>query len=80
MLTETCLAADNPLDFESQKSYRKVMPLNVRAHLANARKIKFGHDSASMFPQCEKPSMLDSWATLSRILLCDVFKRGLTSK
>ena len=50
MLTETCLAADNSLDFESQKSYREVMPLSVRAHLAKASKTKFGHDSASIFP------------------------------
>ena len=46
MLTEKCSAAGKPLDFESQKSYRKVVPLNVREHFAKASKSKFSHDSA----------------------------------
>ena len=50
MLTEKCSAADKPLDFELQKSYREVMPLNIRAHLAQASKTKFGHDSAFSLP------------------------------
>ncbi|TWU25209.1 hypothetical protein Pla52o_15070 [Novipirellula galeiformis] len=49
MLTETCSVAHKPLDFESQKSYREVMPLPVRVPCANPSKTKFGHDSA--FPR-----------------------------
>ena len=46
MLRETCSAANKPLDFESQKSYREVVALNVCALLGKPSQIKFGHDSA----------------------------------